>query len=246
MKRTKYTIANWKMNGQKDSYKLVKSISNYCQKMKRKTSKVVICPPFTLLSELIKKEKKIKFGGQDCHYKSEGAYTGSISANMLKSINCQYVILGHSERRIYQKETSQELNLKIQSAIKSNLTVIYCIGEKLEEIKKRNIILKKQLSSLPKKIDPKKIIIACEPVWAIGTGKVPSLNDINKIHEKIRHILSNLVSLRFSKHVSILYGGSVNAVNSVDILNLDHVDGALVGGASLKSKEFCKIIDSSN
>ena len=244
MKRTKYTIANWKMNGQKDSYKLVKSISNYCQKMKRKTSKVVICPPFTLLSELIKKEKKIKFGGQDCHYKSEGAYTGSISANMLKSINCQYVILGHSERRIYQKETSQELNLKIQSAIESNLTVIYCIGEKLEEIKKRNIVLKKQLSSLPKKIDPKKIIIAYEPVWAIGTGKVPSLNDINKIHEKIRHILSNLVSLRFSKHVSILYGGSVNAVNSVDILNLDHVDGALVGGASLKSKEFCKIIDS--
>ena len=244
MKRTKYTIANWKMNGQKDSYKLVKSISNYCQKMKRKTSKVVICPPFTLLSELIKKEKKIKFGGQDCHYKSEGAYTGSISANMLKSINCQYVILGHSERRIYQKETSQELNLKIQSAIKSNLTVIYCIGEKLEEIKKRNIILKKQLSSLPKKIDPKKIIIAYEPVWAIGTGKVPSLDDINKIHEKIRHILSNLVGLRFSKHVSILYGGSVNAANSVDILNLDHVDGALVGGASLKSKEFCKIIDS--
>jgi triosephosphate isomerase len=244
MKRTKYTIANWKMNGQKDSYKLVKSISNYCQKMKRKTSKVVICPPFTLLSELIKKEKKIKFGGQDCHYKSEGAYTGSISANMLKTINCQYVILGHSERRIYQKETSQELNLKIQSAIESNLTVIYCIGEKLEEIKKRNIILKKQLSSLPKKIDPKKIIIAYEPVWAIGTGKVPSLNDINKIHEKIRHILSNLLSLRFSKHVSILYGGSVNAVNSVDILNLDHVDGALVGGASLKSKEFCKIIDS--
>ena len=244
MKRTKYTIANWKMNGQKDSYKLVKSISNYCQKMKRKTSKVVICPPFTLLSELIKKEKKIKFGGQDCHYKSEGAYTGSISANMLKSINCQYVILGHSERRIYQKETSQELNLKIQSAIESNLTVIYCIGEKLEEIKKRNIILKKQLSSLPKKIDPKKIIIAYEPVWAIGTGKVPSLDDINKIHEKIRHILSNLVSLRFSKHVSILYGGSVNAVNSADILNLDHVDGALVGGASLKSKEFCKIIDS--
>ena len=244
MKRTKYTIANWKMNGQKDSYKLVKSISNYCQKMKRKTSKVVICPPFTLLSELIKKEKKIKFGGQDCHYKSEGAYTGSISANMLKTINCQYVILGHSERRIYQKETSQELNLKIQSAIKSNLTVIYCIGEKLEEIKKRNVILKKQLSSLPKNIDPKKIIIAYEPVWAIGTGKVPSLNDINKIHEKIRHILSNLVSLRFSKHVSILYGGSVNAVNSADILNLDHVDGALVGGASLKSKEFCKIIDS--
>ena len=91
MKRTKYTIANWKMNGQKDSYKLVKSISNYYQKMKRKTSKIVICPPFTLLAELIKKEKKIKFGGQDCHYKSEGAYTGSISANMLKTINLSLI-----------------------------------------------------------------------------------------------------------------------------------------------------------
>ncbi len=244
MKRTKYVIANWKMNGQKDSYKLVKSISNYHKKMKRKTSKVVICPPFTLLSEFIKKEKNIKFGGQDCHHKSEGAYTGSISAKMLKSINCQYVILGHSERRIYQKETSQELNLKIQSAINNNLKVIYCIGEKLEEIKKRSIILKKQLSSLPKKIEPKKVIIAYEPVWAIGTGKVPSLNDINKIHKKIRNILSNLVSPDFSRHVSILYGGSVNAKNSADILNLNQVDGALVGGASLKSKEFCKIIDS--
>ena len=244
MKRTKYTIANWKMNGQKDSYKLVKSISNHYKKMKPKTSKVVICPPFTLLSEFVKKEKNIKFGGQDCHYKSEGAYTGSISANMLKSINCRYVILGHSERRIYQKETSQELNLKIKSALESNLTVIYCIGEKLEEIKKRNAILKKQLSSLPKKIDSTKIIIAYEPVWAIGTGKVPSLNDINKIHEKIRNILSNLVGNNFSRNVSILYGGSVNASNSVEILNLNQVDGALVGGASLKSKEFCKIIDS--
>ncbi len=244
MKRIKYTIANWKMNGQKDSYKLVKSISNHYKKMKPKTSKVVICPPFTLLSEFVKKEKNIKFGGQDCHYKSEGAYTGSISANMLKSINCRYVILGHSERRIYQKETSQELNLKIKSALESNLTVIYCIGEKLEEIKKRNAILKKQLSSLPKKIDSTKIIIAYEPVWAIGTGKVPSLNDINKIHEKIRNILSNLVGNNFSRNVSILYGGSVNASNSVEILNLNQVDGALVGGASLKSKEFCKIIDS--
>tara|TARA_B100000902_G_C27305741_1_gene915361 strand:+ start:1688 stop:2428 length:741 start_codon:yes stop_codon:yes gene_type:complete len=244
MKRTKYTIANWKMNGQKDSYKLVKSISNHYKKMKRKSSKVVICPPFTLLSEFVKKEKNIKFGGQDCHHKPNGAYTGSVSANMLKTINCQYVILGHSERRTYQKETSQELSLKIQSAIESNLTVIYCIGEKFEEIKKRNIVLKKQLSSLPKKADPKKIIIAYEPVWAIGTGIVPSLNDINKIHKNIRNILSKLVNLNFSRYVSVLYGGSVNATNSVDILNLDQVDGALVGGASLKSKEFCKIIDS--
>ena len=148
MKRTKYTIANWKMNGQKDSYKLVKSISNYCQKMKRKTSKVVICPPFTLLSELIKKEKKIKFGGQDCHYKSEGAYTGSISANMLKSINCQYVILGHSERRLFSADSNLLIKKKIKIVLSEKIKPIVCIGEPLEFRKNKSYLkfLEKQLN----------------------------------------------------------------------------------------------------
>ena len=127
MKRTKYTIANWKMNGLNNSIKLVKSIENHIKKTKHSKSKIIICPPFTLLSNFTKIEKKISFGGQDCHYLNNGAFTGSISASMLKSIGCKYVIIGHSERRQYQNELSKELKLKIKSALASNLKVIYCI-----------------------------------------------------------------------------------------------------------------------
>ena len=244
MKRTKYTIANWKMNGLNNSIKLVKSIENHIKKTKHSKSKIIICPPFTLLSSFAKIEKKISFGGQDCHYLNNGAFTGSISASMLKSIGCKYVIIGHSERRQYQNELSKELNLKIKSALASNLKVIYCIGEKFSEIKRRNKILAAQINSLPTNFKFKNIIIAYEPVWAIGTGKVPSLNQINNIHSKIRLLLAKKIGHSNSNKISILYGGSVNAQNAVEILNLPQVDGALVGGASLKLPDFSKIIDS--
>ena len=244
MKRTKYTIANWKMNGLNNSIKLVKSIENHIKKTKHSKSKIIICPPFTLLSNFAKIEKKISFGGQDCHYLNNGAFTGSISASMLKSIGCKYVIIGHSERRQYQNELSKELNLKIKSALASNLKVIYCIGEKFSEIKRRNKILAAQINSLPTNFKFKNIIIAYEPVWAIGTGKVPSLNQINNIHSKIRLLLAKKIGNSNSNKISILYGGSVNAQNAVEILNLSQVDGALVGGASLKLPDFSKIIDS--
>ena len=193
MKRTKYTIANWKMNGLNNSIKLVKSIENHIKKTKHSKSKIIICPPFPLLSNFTKIEKKISFGGQDCHYLNNGAFTGSISASMLKSIGCKYVIIGHSERRQYQNELSKELNLKIKSALASNLKVIYCIGEKFSEIKRRNKILAAQINSLPTNFKFKSIIIAYEPVWAIGTGKVPSLNQINNIHSKIRLLLAKKI-----------------------------------------------------
>ena len=244
MKRTKYTIANWKMNGLNNSIKLVKSIENHIKKTKHSKSKIIICPPFTLLSNFTKIEKKISFGGQDCHYLNNGAFTGSISASMLKSIGCKYVIIGHSERRQYQNELSKELNLKIKSALASNLKVIYCIGEKFSEIKRRNKVLAAQINSLPKNFKFKNIIIAYEPVWAIGTGKVPSLNQINNIHSKIRLLLAKKIGYSDSNKISILYGGSVNAQNALEILNLSQVDGALVGGASLKVPDFSKIIDS--
>jgi len=244
MKRTKYTIANWKMNGLNNSIKLVKSIENHIKKTKHSKSKIIICPPFTLLSNFAQIEKKISFGGQDCHYLNNGAFTGSISASMLKSIGCKYVIIGHSERRQYQNELSKELNLKIKSALASNLKVIYCIGEKFSEIKRRNKILAAQINSLPTNFKFKNIIIAYEPVWAIGTGKVPSLNQINNIHSKIRLLLAKKIGNSNSNKISILYGGSVNAQNAVEILNLSQVDGALVGGASLKLPDFSKIIDS--
>ena len=244
MKRTKYTIANWKMNGLNNSIKLVKSIENHIKKTKHSKSKIIICPPFTLLSNFTKIEKKISFGGQDCHYLNNGAFTGSISASMLKSIGCKYVIIGHSERRQYQNELSKELKLKIKSALASNLKVIYCIGEKFSEIKRRNKVLASQINSLPINFKFKNIIIAYEPVWAIGTGKVPSLNQINNIHSKIRLLLAKKIGHNNSNKISILYGGSVNAQNASEILNLSQVDGVLVGGASLKVPDFSKIIDS--
>ena len=244
MKRTKYTIANWKMNGLNNSIKLVKSIENHIKKTKHSKSKIIICPPYTLLSNFTKIEKKISFGGQDCHYLNNGAFTGSISASMLKSIGCKYVIIGHSERRQYQNELSKELKLKIKSALASNLKVIYCIGEKFSEIKRRNKVLASQINSLPTNFKFKNIIIAYEPVWAIGTGKVPSLNQINNIHSKIRLLLAKKIGHNNSNKISILYGGSVNSQNASEILNLSQVDGALVGGASLKVPDFSKIIDS--
>ena len=244
MKRTKYTIANWKMNGLNNSIKLVKSIENHIKKTKHSKSKIIICPPFTLLSNFTKIEKKISFGGQDCHYLNNGAFTGSISASMLKSIGCKYVIIGHSERRQYQNELSKELKLKIKSALASNLKVIYCIGEKFSELKRRNKVLASQINSLPTNFKFKNIIIAYEPVWAIGTGKVPSLNQINNIHSKIRLLLAKKIGHNNSNKISILYGGSVNAQNASEILNLSQVDGVLVGGASLKVPDFSKIIDS--
>ncbi len=244
MKRTKYTIANWKMNGSKKSVKIIKSFVKYMKKSNYSSSKIIICPPFTLLSNFIKEEPNILYGAQDCHHLDFGAYTGSISALMLKSIGCKYVIVGHSERREYQSESSTDLSKKIDAALRNNLKVIYCIGEKKEQIKKRYSVLNQQIKSLPSKFSHNNIIIAYEPVWAIGTGMTPSILDINEIHLKIRNLLSKKIGKEISNKISILYGGSVNSSNSSDILSLDQVDGALVGGASLKSKDFCKIFDS--
>ena len=245
MKRNKYIIGNWKMNGTGASIKIVNFIVNHVKKRKQTGPKIVICPPFTLLSNFNQLKDKISFGGQDCHYANEGAYTGSISALMLKSLGCKYVIIGHSERREFQKEQSKELNLKIKAALENNLNVVYCIGEKLSEIKKRKTILKNQINSLPDKFDIKKIIIAYEPVWAIGTGNIPCLNEIDDIHRSIRKLLEKKIGVSKSKTISILYGGSVKPSNADEILNLKQVDGALVGGSSLVAKDFCKIIDSS-
>ena len=246
MKRTNYIIANWKMNGTEKSISLVKSIQKHILKKRILASKIVICPPFTILGNFIQKSNKdIKFGAQDIHYEDSGAFTGSISSLMIKSLGAEFVIIGHSERRQYQKESIIELRKKICSALSKDLKVIFCIGEKLDEIKKRSSILKNQLSSLPDKFSNKSIIIAYEPVWAIGTGKTPTTKDINRIHKSIRKMIHKKIGKKASE-ISILYGGSVNPNNSKDILDLSDVDGALVGGASLKSKDFCKIIDSSN
>ena len=247
MKRNKYIIGNWKMNGDKSSFKVVNSINKSLQR-KRYNSKIVICPPFTVLDFYSRsfKRSKISFGSQDCHHEESGAYTGCVSSKMIKDAGAKYSIIGHSERRQYQNESISEISNKIISALKENLKVIFCIGELDSEINIRTKILRKQLNSLPAKIDTNKIVLAYEPVWAIGTGKTPSLNDINNIHQNIRRIISNKFNPKIGNGISILYGGSVNPKNASDILNLDNVDGALVGGASIKARDFCKIIDSYN
>ncbi len=244
MKRVKYVIANWKMNGNSASLSLIKRINNHLRKKVRKSPKVIICPPFTLLSHFgALKSINLTFGAQNIHRLDKGAYTGEISASMVKDVKARYVILGHSERRSYQNESVEELGEKILNALNQNLKVIFCIGETYKQIKNRKSILQNQIKSLPKNFSHKNIIIAYEPVWAIGTGLTPTISEIDEIHSSIRTMLIKHVG-KNSEKVSILYGGSVNSKNSSDIMSLKNVDGALVGGASLDAREFCKIIDS--
>lgn len=243
MKRVKYVIGNWKMNGNLSSIRLVKNLDKFIKKSRKNLPKVIICPPFTIIDRLIvAKLKNIDYGAQDIYNAENGAFTGSISGSMIKDIGCKYVIIGHSERRQYQKETVTELRKKIEIAINNDLSVIFCIGENFSEIENRSNILKNQLKSMPKNFDCRKIIIAYEPVWAIGTGLTPSLDEIDHIHNSIRKMLKPYLGEKNNK-ISILYGGSVNASNSSDIMDLKNVDGALVGGASLKYADFSKIID---
>ena len=243
MKRTKFVIGNWKMNGLKSSMNIYEGVNKHMLSNKKSSDlNVVICPPFTLINLFSsKKTSKIMIGAQDTHEKESGAYTGSISSQMLSDLGAGYVIIGHSERRQYFGENVKLLADKIIAAQKADLKVIFCIGELKNEIKNRKSVLRKQLKSLPKKLNYKNIIIAYEPVWAIGTGLIPSFDEINSIHLSIRDILK--YDLKFSKNVSILYGGSVNPKNASNILSLENVDGALVGGASLNLKDFSNIID---
>ena len=182
---------------------------------------VILCPPFTYLQ----KGNNYVLGAQNCFYKNEGAYTGEISPRMIKDLGCKYVIIGHSERREIFKEDNECINLKIKTCLENRLKPILCIGEKLGE--DREQVLRAQL----KGINDKNIIIAYEPVWAIGTGKACELEDILSSYNLIKKI---------AKENKVLYGGSVNSSNAKEIINI--TDGVLVGGASINKKEFLKII----
>ena len=242
MKRVNYVVANWKMNGLRSYRKIYNSINKNLISKKPNKLNVIVCPPHTLIHTLaLEKNSQVKLGAQDAHQKSSGAFTGCVSPEMIKDLGAEYVIIGHSERRKYFNENVKLISDKITTAHKFGLKVILCIGELKSEIKNRNSVLRNQLKSLPASPNYKDLIIAYEPVWAIGTGLTPTLSEINQIHAKIRSILKS--KLEFSNRVSILYGGSVNAKNAKEILSLENVDGALVGGASLKTSEFSKIID---
>jgi triosephosphate isomerase len=247
--RRKLIAGNWKMN--KDIHATAVFIDELKVRMKdfRNEVDVVICPPYTSLvvAKSLIKGSPLKLGAQNMSQYDDGAYTGEISAKMLTAIGCEYVILGHSERRQYFKETNELINEKIKAALKVGLIPIVCVGEKLEE-RESNITdkiitaqLKGVLSELPS-AEIEKIILAYEPVWAIGTGKSATPEQANQVHKLIRKLVSQLYSWSIAEKLIILYGGSVNAANALELLSQSDIDGALVGGASLKSDGFMSII----
>jgi triosephosphate isomerase len=199
---------------------------------------IVLCPPFTQLAaaQMVLNGTEVDLGAQDCHYKDEGAFTGDVSANMLKRAGCSYAIVGHSERRQYHHETNEIVKAKADSAMDHGLEPIICVGESLaqREAGEQETVVAQQLSQcIPARAEP--YVIAYEPIWAIGTGKTASADDIAKMHAFIKKQLDS--------EASILYGGSVKPANAAEILGLDGVDGVLVGSASLKPEDFAAIIE---
>ncbi len=195
------------------------------------------------LTRIVLDERPIKLGGQDCSAENNGSFTGDISADMLNKVGCQYVILGHSERRSYHFETDEIVSKKVQMALSKSLTPIICVGESKEVRDSQNhleFVCKQVLNSVPKNVAFNRLIIAYEPIWSIGTGVLPSLAQISEMNLAIKKLVEENFS-GFAKEVFVLYGGSVNSANSGEILKADGVAGLLVGKASLDAKEFLNI-----
>ena len=235
---------NWKMNGTKKYLTEVKKLVTALGKNKAKCD-VMICPPATLLSRMADlKPKGVALGGQDCHANVNGAHTGDVSAEMLKDAGAKAVIVGHSERRADHAETDKQVRAKVETAQRAGLTAIMCIGESL---KQRNAgetlkVVQAQLrGSLPSGCTAKNTIIAYEPVWAIGSGLTPTVEQVEEVHTALRKALVRRFGDEGAK-MRILYGGSVKPANAEELMAVANVDGALVGGASLTAKDFGGII----
>ncbi len=252
-------VANWKMNLQtlveaktlfNSIKKGIKNVKNACPVGSRRLSfgvEAVICPPFVYLPEFKTTGSKLKLGAQDCFYEEKGAYTGEISPIMLKNLGCQYVILGHSERRKYFRETDEIINKKLKAAIRAKLKPIFCVGENREERERgeTQMVLKCQIENGLKGIKKREItnlVLAYEPVWAVGTGKPCSTNEAQTMSLFLRKIVAKNYSSSVAKNLSVLYGGSVNGKNAKDYVLGAGMSGFLIGGASLDAKEFVKII----
>jgi triosephosphate isomerase (TIM) len=239
---------NWKM------YKDVNEAVELVNGIKRdafdvENVEIVVCPPFVDISDVseIAGESNIKVGAQNCYWETEGAYTAEISVPMLKSVGCKYVIIGHSERRKYFGETDETVNKRITAAIDGGLIPILCVGETLEEREadKTMDVVKTQVTGGLKGFNEAyldSLVVAYEPVWAIGTGKTASPDQAQEIHAMIRKLLAELYSEAFSQSKCILYGGSVKPDNIKTLMQEEDIDGGLIGGASLKSDGFADII----
>ena len=248
MSREKIVAGNWKMNNDCNQ---TRSLIGDLMKFNQVDAAVMIAPAHTNLSiaqDLLSKSK-IEVIAQNMHFSDSGAYTGEVSAQMLKSIGISTVIIGHSERRKYFKETDSELKLKVDMGLSSSMKVIFCIGEEIEDRRNNKhfeVIFNQINNSLFHLKDESwgKIVLAYEPVWAIGTGETASLVQIQEMHSMIRKNIADRYSMELANSISILYGGSVKPENSQDIFSLDDVDGGLIGGASLSANDFNKIISS--
>ena len=237
----KIIAGNWKMNGKLENLLEIKKISN---EFALSEIEIVICPPFTLLSAASEIAKNIYLGAQNLHPESEGAFTGEISADMLVDLGITHSIIGHSERRTEHNETNELVARKVNISLNKKLQTIICIGEtELQRKENRTLeILEQQLlDSLASNVNFEKLIVAYEPIWAIGTGLIPEASEISKIHNFIRVKLVELFGSNAS-NIPLLYGGSVNGSNAPEIFRVANVNGALVGGASLSFEKFAPII----
>jgi len=243
--RTPIIAGNWKMyKTEFEALDFVRALRPLVEAVKDRT--IVLCAPFTNLSKLYDAvvDTNLKLGGQNLYWENEGAFTGEISAPMLKAVGCTYVIIGHSERRQYFGETDETVNKKLMAALNHSLFPIVCFGETLEQREKGETlkVLENQIRKGLKNLETshwEEVIIAYEPVWAIGTGKTASAQQAQEAHEFIRKLLPKEVA----QQVRILYGGSVKPENSQELMAQGDIDGALVGGASLKIESFAAIVN---
>ncbi len=249
--RRKIVAGNWKMNKDlNESLGLVTEIKGIVKDEIRNDAEIILFPPYISLASIAKNIEKhnIQIGAQNVHQENSGAYTGEISVEMLKSVGCTHVIIGHSERRHYFSEENELLNQKIRKVIGAGLTPIYCIGETLDERENGDLwdVIKTQLwegmEGVDNDIQPSKLIIAYEPVWAIGTGKTATTEQAQDVHSYIREELAEIFSPEIAAGIRIIYGGSVKPDNAKELFSAPDIDGGLVGGASLKSRDFCEII----
>ena len=253
--RSKIIAANWKMN--KDEYeskKLTFEILKHLNKNNNISVNKVLCVPYPFLSTIINMCSGIGglfVGAQNCSNNTSGAFTGEVSCSMLKSLSVRYTIVGHSERRNFFSESESLILEKIKRLISEKMTPLYCCGEPLEERSKGSHIkyvlnqIENSIFKLSKE-EVKNIIIAYEPIWAIGSGKTADLDNIQEMHLAIRKGIRSKFGRSISKNISILYGGSVTPLNAKQIFDLSDVDGGLIGGASLNSQDFIDIVNSYN
>lgn len=243
---------NWKMNMTPSQTKaMIEELKPLVKEVK--WCEMVLCVPFVDIAAAVKAAKgsKIAIGAENMHFEPKGAYTGEVSADMLKECGIKYVVLGHSERRQYFGETDETVNKKVKVALESGFRPIVCVGESLDE-REQDVwseVVRKQVKIALKDVpveDVKKVVIAYEPIWAIGTGKTATADQANEVCATIRECLRGLYGARAARAITIQYGGSMNAKNAAELLSKPDVDGGLIGGASLKSADFATIVEAAN